>query len=127
MKVLETSLPGVLIIEPHVFEDRRGFFMETYHQKRYSQTGLDCSFVQDNLSRSVRGILRSLHYQLKHPQAKLVQVIKGYNLIPEVFEKLLSPECKALISPFRGFPSVLLFMLDALCTLHQGSYAQTSV
>ncbi len=77
MKVLKTSLPGVLIIEPHVFEDMRGFFMETYHQKRYSQTGLDCSFVQDNLSHSIRGILRGLHYQLKHPQAKLVQVIKG--------------------------------------------------
>ena len=77
MKVLKTSLPGVLVIEPQVFEDRRGFFMETYHQKRFSQTGLDYSFVQDNLSHSVRGILRGLHYQLKYPQAKLIQVIKG--------------------------------------------------
>jgi hypothetical protein len=126
VKVLETSLPGVLIIEPRIFEDKRGFFMETYHHKRYTEAGIDSVYVQDNLSHSVRDILRGLHYQPKHPQAKLVQVIKGYNLIPEVFEKLLSPEGKALISPFRRFPSALLFMLDALCTLHQGSYAQTS-
>ena len=77
VKVLKTSLPGVLIIEPSVFEDSRGFFMETYHQKRYGQIGLDCMFVQDNLSHSILGILRGLHYQLKHPQSKLVQVIKG--------------------------------------------------
>lgn len=77
MKVLKTSLPGVFILEPRVFEDKRGFFMETYHQNRYGQIGLDCPFVQDNLSHSLRGILRGLHYQLKHPQAKLVQVIKG--------------------------------------------------
>ena len=77
MKVTPTSLPGVLIIEPRAFEDKRGFFMETYHKKRYDRKGLDCIFVQDNLSHSVRGILRGLHYQLQHPQAKLVQVING--------------------------------------------------
>jgi len=77
MEITETSLPGVVIVEPHVFEDRRGFFMETYHQKRYSEDGIDAIFVQDNLSHSVGGILRGLHYQLKHPQAKLVQVISG--------------------------------------------------
>lgn len=77
MKVTPTTLPGVLIIEPQVFGDQRGFFMEIYHQKRYSQAGLNHIFVQDNLSHSIKGTLRGLHYQLKHPQAKLVQVIKG--------------------------------------------------
>jgi len=77
MKVLNTSLPGVLIIEPDVFKDNRGFFMETYHQRRYIEAGIDGMFVQDNLSHSVHGILRGLHYQLRHPQAKLVQVIEG--------------------------------------------------
>lgn len=77
MKVLKASLPGVLIIQPQVFQDERGFFMETYHQKRYEQNALDCMFVQDNLSHSILGTLRGLHYQLKHPQSKLVQVIKG--------------------------------------------------
>jgi dTDP-4-dehydrorhamnose 3,5-epimerase len=77
MKVTPTSLPDVRIIEPKAFEDRRGFFMETYHQRRYEQSTIDCIFVQDNLSHSVRGILRGLHYQLQYPQAKLVQVIRG--------------------------------------------------
>ena len=77
MKVTPTSLPDVRIIEPKAFEDRRGFFMETYHQRRYEQSNIDCIFVQDNLSHSVRGILRGLHYQLQYPQAKLVQVIYG--------------------------------------------------
>ena len=81
MKVLETALPGVLILEPAVFEDRRGYFLETYHQERYDEAGLDCSFVQDNLSYSAQGTLRGLHYQYPHGQAKLVQVIKG-----EVFD-----------------------------------------
>ena len=77
MKISSTSLPGVLIIEPCIFEDERGFFMETYHRRRYSETGIKVIFVQDNLSHSIRGTLRGLHYQLRHPQAKLVQVIKG--------------------------------------------------
>ena len=77
MEIIETKLPGVLIIEPRAFEDKRGFFMETYHKKRYGQSNISCIFVQDNLSHSVRGILRGLHYQLQHPQAKLVQVING--------------------------------------------------
>ena len=77
MKITPTSLPGVLIIEPQVFKDKRGFFMETYHRKKYGQAGLNRIFVQDNLSHSVQRTLRGLHYQLKYPQAKLVQVIKG--------------------------------------------------
>ena len=77
MKVIETSLEGVLILEPEVFEDRRGYFMETYRQGRYKDLGISAVFVQDNLSCSVRGTLRGLHYQLPRAQAKLVQVIQG--------------------------------------------------
>ena len=77
LKVLPTKLAGVYIIEPQVFSDARGFFMETYHQRRYTESGINCNFVQDNLSRSVRGALRGLHYQVQQPQAKLIQVIKG--------------------------------------------------
>jgi dTDP-4-dehydrorhamnose 3,5-epimerase len=77
MKILPSSLPEVLIIEPFVFQDERGFFMETYQQRRYTEAGIESNFVQDNLSYSVRGTLRGLHYQVKHAQAKLVQVIEG--------------------------------------------------
>lgn len=77
MKILPTSLDGVLIIEPAVFKDGRGYFMETYHQKRYKAEGLKINFVQDNLSFSVRGTLRGLHYQFPNAQAKLVHVVKG--------------------------------------------------
>jgi len=77
VKVLETELPGVLILEPKVFGDQRGFFMETYHQDRYRQAGLSQRFVQDNHSRSRRGVLRGLHYQLLQPQGKLVGVVRG--------------------------------------------------
>lgn len=77
MNVINTSLEGVLIIETDVFNDNRGFFMETYHEKKYQQYGIDQVFVQDNLSYSVQGTLRGLHYQIQYPQAKLVQVITG--------------------------------------------------
>jgi len=81
MRVLETGLPGVLIFEPAVFEDQRGYFMEMYHREKYDEAGIDCSFVQDNLSYSTHGTLRGLHYQYPDGQAKLVQVITG-----EVFD-----------------------------------------
>ncbi len=77
MKILPSSLPEILIIEPSVFQDERGFFMETYQQRRYTEAGIESVFVQDNLSYSVRGTLRGLHYQVKHAQAKLIQVIEG--------------------------------------------------
>ena len=77
MKILPSSLPEILIIEPSVFQDERGFFMETYQQRRYTEAGIQRVFVQDNLSRSVHGTLRGLHYQVKHAQAKLIQVIRG--------------------------------------------------
>ncbi len=77
IKYTETDLPGVLLIDPRVFEDSRGFFMETFHQKKYADAGIDHSFIQDNYSHSTRGTLRGLHYQLNHPQGKLVYVITG--------------------------------------------------
>jgi dTDP-4-dehydrorhamnose 3,5-epimerase len=77
MKILPSSLAGILIIEPSVFKDERGFFMETYQQRRYTEAGIESIFVQDNLSRSVRGTLRGLHYQVKQAQAKLIQVVEG--------------------------------------------------
>jgi dTDP-4-dehydrorhamnose 3,5-epimerase len=77
MRVLETALPGVLIIEPKVFGDERGFFLESYHADRYRAAGIDVGFVQDNHSRSRRGVLRGLHYQFLQPQGKLVSVTRG--------------------------------------------------
>ena len=80
MKVIETALPGVLIIEPRVFGDARGFFLETFHKQRYEEAGIPgngLEFVQDNHSRSRRGVLRGLHYQLVQPQGKLICVSRG--------------------------------------------------
>jgi dTDP-4-dehydrorhamnose 3,5-epimerase len=81
MQVQETGLPGVLVVELDVFDDRRGFFAETYHKQRYAAAGIALDFVQDNFSRSSRGTVRGLHYQIQHAQGKLVQVIGG-----EVFD-----------------------------------------
>jgi dTDP-4-dehydrorhamnose 3,5-epimerase len=77
MKTQETELNGVLIIEPDTFPDERGYFMETYHQEKYQAIGIKRDFVQDNLSYSLRGTLRGLHYQYPRSQAKLIQVIRG--------------------------------------------------
>lgn len=77
MKVLATGLPGVLIIEPQVHGDTRGFFQETYHARRYADAGMTLPFVQDNHSRSGPGVLRGLHYQLNYPQGKLVRITQG--------------------------------------------------
>lgn len=78
MKITATSIPDVLIIEPKVFGDARGFFYESFNQKAFNQaTGLNESFVQDNHSRSSQGVLRGLHYQLEQPQGKLVRVARG--------------------------------------------------
>lgn len=81
MNVIETAIPGVLILEPQVFGDERGFFMETYRTNRYAELGIPVPFVQDNLSYSRRGVLRGLHVQHPHAQGKLVQVMSG-----EVFD-----------------------------------------
>lgn len=78
MNVIQGELPGLLILEPKVWGDARGFFMESYNERSFRElTGLDLHFVQDNHSRSARGVLRGLHYQLQHPQGKLVRVVSG--------------------------------------------------
>lgn len=77
MKFIETKLHGVVIVEPAVFEDPRGYFLETYHAGKYAAGGIRGPFVQDNFSHSVRGTLRGLHYQLAHAQGKLVMALEG--------------------------------------------------
>ena len=77
LKVTQTNLPGVIVIEPKVFGDERGFLLESYQQEKYREAGLADSFVQDNHSRSCRGVLRGLHYQLNNPQGKLIYVVRG--------------------------------------------------
>jgi dTDP-4-dehydrorhamnose 3,5-epimerase len=77
MKVIETRLPGVVVIEPQVFGDARGFFYESYNEAKYRAAGIDRAFVQSNVSRSACGVLRGLHYQWPNPQGKLVSVLEG--------------------------------------------------
>jgi dTDP-4-dehydrorhamnose 3,5-epimerase len=77
MKVTPTALADVLLIEPRVFADARGFFFESYNRRAFAEAGIDVEFVQDNHSRSARGVLRGLHYQIEHAQGKLVRVISG--------------------------------------------------
>lgn len=78
MKAVPTRIPEVLVLEPRVFGDARGFFFESFNQRVFEEvTGLDVRFVQDNHSRSARGVLRGLHYQVRQPQGKLVRVVRG--------------------------------------------------
>lgn len=77
MQVETTAISGLLLIQPKVFRDSRGFFTETFQSQRYHDAGIAANFVQDNFSRSAKGTLRGLHYQIQHPQAKLVQVLRG--------------------------------------------------
>jgi len=78
MQVIETAVSGAVIIEPRVFGDHRGFFLETFQAKRYqNMAGIELEFVQDNHSRSGKGVLRGLHFQKNHPQGKLVRVVRG--------------------------------------------------
>ncbi|PMP80387.1 MAG: dTDP-4-dehydrorhamnose 3,5-epimerase, partial [Mesoaciditoga sp.] len=78
---ISTSIEGLYIIEPRVFPDERGFFMESYNKRDFTEIGLTMEFVQDNHSRSKKGVLRGLHFQDKHPQGKLIRVVRG-----EVFD-----------------------------------------
>jgi dTDP-4-dehydrorhamnose 3,5-epimerase len=77
MDIKKTKIPEVVVLEPKVFGDERGFFLESYNQKRFEEIGLGRNFVQDNHSRSARNVLRGLHYQLGQPQGKLVRVVAG--------------------------------------------------
>ncbi len=91
LQIIETSLPGVLLIKPRVFADPRGFFLETYRQNVLAEAGIHETFVQDNHSHSSRGVLRGLHYQLRQPQAKLCRVARGEVLDIAVDVRLGSP------------------------------------
>lgn len=101
MQRLETALPGVFELRPQIFHDRRGFFLETYHQARYTELGIKDQFVQDNHSCSIKGTLRGLHYQLEHPQAKLCRIVEGEALDVAVDIRVGSPH-------FARWTSVLL-------------------
>jgi dTDP-4-dehydrorhamnose 3,5-epimerase len=81
MKVEKTEISGVLLLKPKVFKDKRGFFMETWNRKTFSELGINYDFVQDNHSRSVKNTLRGIHYQIENPQGKLIKVTQG-----EVFD-----------------------------------------
>jgi dTDP-4-dehydrorhamnose 3,5-epimerase len=102
MKVTTTAIPDVLILEPRVFEDNRGFFLESYNQKRFDDAvGRNVRFIQDNHSRSLRHVLRGLHYQIHQPQGKLVRVIAG-----EVFD--VAVDLRRSSPTFGKFVSIVL-------------------
>ena len=87
MKATPTAIPDVILLEPKVFGDNRGFFFESFNQKQFEEaTGQKVQFVQDNHSRSSKGVLRGLHYQIKHPQGKLVRVVRGavYDVVVDI-------------------------------------------
>ena len=84
MQFIRTDIPEIIIIEPQVFEDSRGFFMETYQAREFADAGICCDFVQDNHSRSSQYTLRGLHYQIRHAQGKLVRVVAG-----EIFDAVV--------------------------------------
>ena len=88
----QTEIPGVVVIEPQVFGDDRGYFMETYQKDQFAEAGIDKEFVQDNQSRSTRGVLRGLHFQKNHTQGKLVRVTKG-----EVYD--VAVDCRPTAPP----------------------------
>ena len=101
MNVINTNLPGVLILQPKVFEDNRGFFKENFHLERYREIGIHLPFVQDNHSRSFKGVLRGLHFQKKFPQGKLVSCSQG-----EVFDVAVDINPKS--ETFGKYVSVVL-------------------
>ncbi|MCS6959798.1 MAG: dTDP-4-dehydrorhamnose 3,5-epimerase [Pseudanabaenaceae cyanobacterium SKYGB_i_bin29] len=99
MEVIPTSLPDVLLFQPIVFSDLRGFFLESFNQQKFAAlTGLNCSFVQDNHSRSVYKVLRGIHYQIQQPQGKLVRVVTGEVLDVAVDLRRSSPTCGQWVS-----------------------------
>lgn len=124
IKVTGTEIEGLYLIEPTVHGDRRGFFMETYNQREMIEAGLDLKFVQDNLARSEKGVLRGLHYQIRYPQGKLISVLEG-----EVFDvavdirpgsptygkwhgEILSAENHRMMYISRGFAHGYLVLSD---------------
>jgi len=133
MERIETSLPGVIELRPVIHGDSRGFFIETYHKAELAELGIADTFVQDNHSRSIKGTLRGLHYQLRHPQAKLCRVVEGEALDVAVdirvgsanFGKwtsvLLSAEEYNLIYVPIGFAHGFLALTDSVHFLYKCS------
>ena len=116
----QTEIPGVVVIEPQVFGDDRGYFMETYQKDQFAEAGIDKEFVQDNQSRSTRGVLRGLHFQKNHTQGKLVRVTKG-----EVYD--VAVDCRPhsatfgkWVGPFRGQQEDVLYP-GGLCPRFSGA------
>jgi dTDP-4-dehydrorhamnose 3,5-epimerase len=101
MRFLPTSLPGVIIVEPDIYRNGRGFFLETYHLRKYQDGGIPTTFVQDNQSRSVYSTIRGLHAQQQHPQGKLIRVIEG-----EIFD--------VVVDIRRGSPTFLHWVVTTL-------------
>jgi dTDP-4-dehydrorhamnose 3,5-epimerase len=116
LELIRTKLPEVVLIKPRVFSDARGFFYETYHKEKLEKLGIAGNFVQDNHSRSVRGTLRGLHYQLKHPQAKFCRVVNGEVLDVAVDVRRGSPT-------FGQWVSAVLSAENKLAILVPGSFA----
>jgi dTDP-4-dehydrorhamnose 3,5-epimerase len=113
MRRIETSLPGVLLIEPDMFSDERGFFYESYHKARFAEIGINTEFVQDNHSKSAKGTLRGLHYQLNHPQAKLCRVVQGEVLDAVVDIRSGSPTFGKAISTVLSDDNKMMIYIPA--------------
>lgn len=123
-KKKETGIEGLYVIEPTVFEDSRGYFMETYSKREFENIGIKTEFVQDNQSKSSKGVLRGLHFQINYPQAKLVRVIKGevYDVAVDLRENsktygkyygvILSDENKKQFLIPKGFAHGFLVLSD---------------
>jgi dTDP-4-dehydrorhamnose 3,5-epimerase len=139
MKFLPTPLAGAMIVEPHVFGDDRGFFMETWHREKFAASGIDVAFDQDNHSRSAKGVLRGLHYQLPNPQGKLARVALGavFDVIVDLrhasptfgrwFGLELSAENKRMLWAPPGFAHGFLVLSEVADFLYKcnGLYAPT--
>lgn len=124
-KFIQTEFPGLFVIEPTVFGDSRGFFMESYNSAEFQAAGLDVTFVQDNHSRSHKGVLRGMHFQIKHPQGKLVRIARGavFDVVVDLrkgsptfgkwFGIELSEENKKMLFIPRGFAQGFLILEDS--------------
>ena len=112
----QTEIPGVVVIEPQVFGDDRGYFMETYQKDQFAEAGIDKEFVQDNQSRSTRGVLRGLHFQKNHTQGKLVRVTKG-----EVYD--VAVDCRPHSATFGKWVGVTLSEENKNCLLYTSDAA----
>jgi dTDP-4-dehydrorhamnose 3,5-epimerase len=131
MKFINSALPDVIVIEPEVFRDERGLFMETWHAKKFARGGIEADFVQDNHSQSVQGTLRGLHYQIERPQGKLVRVVSGevYDVVVDLRKhsatfgqwvgELLSADNKKMVWAPPGFAHGFYVMSPAAEVLYK--------